>query len=153
MITNERQYRISKAQLSRLREAVKAFDFAASADRLGSEVLAKAELEALRSEEEVLSEQIREYDALKSGAVTVLKAAGLKELPSILIRARIAQGLSQRELAEILGVKEQQVQRYESEQYASASLRRLTQVADALDLNISQLAELNRQAPPQPSLD
>ena len=153
MITNERQYRISKAQLSRVREAAKAFDLSATADRVGSDVLAKAELEALRSEEEVLSEQIREYEALKSGAVTVLKAAGLEELPSILIRARIAQGLSQRELAQILGIKEQQVQRYESDGYASASLRRLTQVADALHLNISEVAELNRQAPPRPSLD
>ena len=125
MITNERQYRISRTQLSRLREAVEAFDLQETAARVGSDVLAKAELQALRSEEEVLSEQIREYEALKSGAVTVLKAATLEELPSILIRARIAQGLSQRELAQILGVKEQQVQRYESEQYASASLRRL----------------------------
>jgi HTH-type transcriptional regulator/antitoxin HigA len=145
MITNERQYRISKTQLSRLREVVEAFDLQETAARVGSDVLAKAELEALKSEVEVLSEQIREYEALKSGAVTVLKAATLEELPTILIRARIAQGLSQRRLAEMLGVKEQQVQRYESEQYASASLRRLTQVADALHLNISEVAELNRQ--------
>lgn len=151
MITNERQYRISKTQLSRLREAVEAFDLQETAARVRSDVLAKAELEALRSEEEVLSEQIREYEALKSGAVTVLKAATLEELPSILIRARIAQGLSQRELAQILGVKEQQVQRYESEQYASASLRRLAQVANALHLNISEVAELKPQAPPGPS--
>ena len=151
MITNERQYRISKAQLSRLREAVEAFNVEESAARVGADVLAKAELEALRSEEEVLSEQIREYGALKSGAVMVLKAATLEELPGILIRARIAQGLSQRELAQILGVKEQQVQRYESEEYASASLRRLAQVADALHLNISEVAELKPQVPTRPS--
>lgn len=151
MITSERQYQISKAQLSRLREAVKAFDLEETACRLKSDVLAKAELEALRSEEEVLSDQIREYEALKLGAVTVLKPASLKELPSILIRARIAQGLSQRELAQILGVRERQIQRYESEEYASASLRRLTQVADALHLNISEVAELKPQAPPRPS--
>lgn len=151
MITNERQYRISKTELSRLREAVDAFDLQDTAGRVGSDVLAKAELEALRSEEEVLSEQIREYEALRSGAVTVLKAATLEELPSILIRARIAQGLSQRELAQVLGVKEQQIQRYESEQYASASLRRLAQVADALHLNISEVAELKPPAPPRPS--
>jgi len=151
MITNERQYRISKAQLSRLRQAVEAFNLKESATRVGADVLAKAELEALRSEEEVLSEQIREYGALKSGALTVLKAATLEELPGILIRARIAQGLSQRELAQILGVKEQQVQRYESEEYASASLRRLAEVANALHLNISEVAELKPQVPTRPS--
>jgi HTH-type transcriptional regulator/antitoxin HigA len=147
MITNERQYRISKTQLSRLRQAVEAFDLNETAARVKSDVLAKAELDALKSEEEALSEQIREYEALKSGAVTVLKAATLEELPSILIRARIAQGLSQRHLAQMLGVKEQQVQRYESEEYASASLRRLSQVANALHLNISEVAEFKPQTP------
>jgi HTH-type transcriptional regulator/antitoxin HigA len=151
MITNERQYRISKAQLSRLRQAVEAFDLTEAAGQVGSDLLAKAELEALRSEYEVLSEQIREYQALKSGAVTVLKAATLEELPSILVRARIAHGLSQRELAEILGLKEQQVQRYESEEYASASLRRLAEVANALQLNVSEVAELKPQTATRPS--
>lgn len=147
MITNERQYRISKAQLLRLREAAETFQLEERSVRVGSDVLAKAELEALRSEEGVLSDQIREYEALKSGAVTVLKAASLEDLPSILIRARIALGFPQRKLAQVLGVKEQQVQRYESEGYASASLRRLAQVANALQLNISEVAEFKPQAP------
>lgn len=141
MITNERQYRISKSQLVRFRQAVESFDLDESEVSPGSRAIAKAELDALKSEEEVLAEQIREYEALRSGAVTVFKAATLEELPSILIRARIARGLSQRELARILGVKEQQIQRYESEDYASASLRRLAEVADALHLNISEVAE------------
>ncbi|MCX7012850.1 MAG: XRE family transcriptional regulator [Candidatus Sumerlaeota bacterium] len=146
MITNERQYRISKAQLSRLKEAAEAFDIDEAASRIGSKVLASAELEALRSEEEVLAEQIREYEALKSGAVTVFKAKDLDELPTILIRARIAQGLSQRQLADMLAIKEQQIQRYESDDYASASLRRLGEIANALRLNMSEVAEL-RQIP------
>ncbi len=114
MITNERQYRISKAQLSRFRQAVEAFDIEDSTARVGSHVLAKAELGALRSEEEVLAEQIREYDALRSGAVTVFKAATLEELPSIFIPAIIGRGLTQRVATRTRTVKEQQRQRYES---------------------------------------
>ena len=45
---------------------------------------------------------------------------------------RIAKGRTQRRLAEELGVAEQQVQRYESTGYASASLARLGDVAAAL---------------------
>jgi len=75
--------------------------------------------------------------------VTVLKAQSLSELPGILIKARIARGLSQRDLAETLGLKEQQIQRYESEEYATANLRRLAEVAEALRLNISEVAELS----------
>ncbi|MBT3193730.1 MAG: ImmA/IrrE family metallo-endopeptidase [Verrucomicrobia bacterium] len=147
MITNDRQYRISKAQAVKMRSAIEAFDSEQVAARVGSAILARAELDALRSEEGLLSEQLREYDALKSGAVTMLNAENLEELPSILIRARIARGLSQHQLAEVLGVKEQQIQRYESEEYASASLRRLSAVAEALELNVSEVAELRPQPP------
>lgn len=142
MITNERQYRITKAQLAKLEDAAEAFDLGEATERIGSEILAQAEREALKSEVEVLSEQLREYEALKSGAVTILKAENLEELSSILIRARIVRGFSQRQLAEMLNLKEQQIQRYESEEYASTSLRRLAEIADALDLTITEVAEI-----------
>ena len=141
MITNERQYKITKAQHAKLKKAAEEFDLNEATKRIGSKVLAKAELDALKSEVEVLSAQLQEYEALKSGAITTLKADTLQELPGILIRARIAKGLSQARLAEKLGLKEQQIQRYESEGYASASLRRLTEIADALELKISEQAE------------
>ena len=48
----------------------------------------------------------------------------------LLIRARIAQGLSQKSLAGRLGLKEQQIQRYEASEYASASLARIRSVAE-----------------------
>jgi len=74
--------------------------------------------------------------------ITSFRANSLAELPTVLIRARIAQNLSQRELGELIGLKEQQIQRYESEQYASASLARLKEIADALKLNITEIAEI-----------
>lgn len=141
MITNERQYRITKKQRKKLRNAIDSFDIKESMELTKSSVLARAELEALASEFEILSEQVRAYEALKSGAIVILKAATLNELPGILIRARIAKGLSQRQLAKVLGVKEQQIQRYESERYSSASLRKLVQVSNALEINISEVAE------------
>ena len=136
MVTNERQFRITKSQLAKLRAAAADFDIAEANKRLGSPILARAELGALESEIEALSAQLRDYEALKSGAVRVLQAENLSELPGILIRARIAQGLSQRELAQMLGLKEQQIQRYEAEGYATASFRRLSEVAAALKLSL-----------------
>ena len=141
MITNERQYRITKKQREKLKKAIDSFDIKKSIDHTESSILAKAEFEALTSEFEILSEQVREYEALKSGPVVLLKAATLDELPDILIRARIAKGLSQRQLAKILGRKEQQIQRYEAERYSSASLRKLVQISKALEINISEVAE------------
>ena len=152
MILNERQYKISKAKYSEFAEAVDSFVLEEATQRTGSPVIAKAELDALQSELDALSDQLKEYEALKSGAVTVLKADSLEELPMLLIRARISKGLSQRQLAEALGLKEQQIQRYESERYATASLRRLEEVAKALELEISEIAKVQpNQSHDEPS--
>ncbi len=141
MITNERQYRITSAQLEKLKTSIDTFDIKEATKRIKSKILAKAEIDALHSECDNLSMQIHEYETLKSGTVEILKASKLEELPTILIRARIAKGLSQRQLAEAIGLKEQQIQRYEAEEYASANLRRLADVSSALGLNISEVAE------------
>lgn len=141
MITNERQYRITNAQLVKLKTAIGNFDFKEATKRIKSKILAKAEIEALRSEYENLSMQLHEYETLKSGTIEILKASNLEELPSILIRARIVKGLSQRQLADAIGLKEQQIQRYEAEEYASANLRRLADVSNALSLSIIEIAE------------
>ena len=149
MITNERQYRITNAQLSKLTVLLKAFDLKEAVERTGSVALAKAEREAIASQILDLEEQVEEYETLKSGAVGTLEARRLEDLPGILIKARIAGGLSQRELAEKLGVKEQQVQRYEAENYASASLKTLVKVAGTLGLEVSEIAELRCTLPGQ----
>ncbi len=145
MILNELQYKISKAKYNEFAEAVDSFVMEEATKRIGSAVLAKAEIDALRSELDVLSDQLKEYEALKSGAVTILKADSLEALPILLIRARISKGLSQRQLAKSLGLKEQQIQRYESDRYATASLRRLEEVAKALELKITEIAEFHPQ--------
>ena len=151
MITNERQYRITSTQLEKLKMAINAFDIKAAIERTKSKILARAELDALRSECENLILQLQEYETLKSGSVEILKVSTLHELPTILIKARIVKGWSQRQLADALDLKEQQIQRYEAEEYASANLHRLAEVADTLGLNISEIAEF--KPPLQISLD
>jgi HTH-type transcriptional regulator/antitoxin HigA len=143
MIYNERQYKITRSALTKIEETLKTFGLKeALAEANGDKVLAQALVDSLASERDVLAEQLSEYDALKQGSIKILEAPSLEELPSILVRARIAKGFSQRQLAEILGIKEQQVQRYEAENYASASLRRLVEIANALGLDISEKAHL-----------
>ncbi len=142
MITNERQYKITKTQMAALADALRGFDMGTAVKRTGSPILATAEHEALESQVSELAEQVAEYEALQSGAVGTFRAHSLDELPSILIKARIASGLTQRQLAKALDIKEQQIQRYEADNYAAASLRRLTEVAQALSLEISEIAEL-----------
>jgi HTH-type transcriptional regulator/antitoxin HigA len=143
MITNERQYKITKRQLIKLRKAIAEFNLFDTAQRLGSDILATAELDALNSEEENLNSQLLDYENLKSGTGIKLRALSLSELPRILIQARIMQHLSQRELADLVGLKEQQIQRYESEEYSSSSLRRLLEIAEALKIKVTEIAEIS----------
>ena len=56
----------------------------------------------------------------------------LSDVGPHLIAARLARGLSQRELAERVGVHQQQIARWEKERYSCVSLSRLSRVADVL---------------------
>ena len=98
--------------------------------------LVQAEREAMESQLADLREELDEYERLKSTEVSVISVGSFEELADGLIKARIAAGLSQRGLAQRLKLKEQQIQRYEAERYASASYRRLCQTARALELRI-----------------
>jgi HTH-type transcriptional regulator / antitoxin HipB len=142
MITNERQYRITKSRLADFEGAIAGFSLQAAEKKIGSKILAKAELEALKSEREALAEEVEAYDKLRGGLVTSLEANSLNELSNILIHGRIARGLSQKQLATLLDLKEQQIQRYEAEGYASASLTKLSKVAEALQLDFHEVAQL-----------
>ena len=136
MITNERQYRITRKHAANFELAIKKFyNEAGSREGVDSWILV-AERDALKSQLESLNEELSEYDRLKSGDTSKILAHSLEQLPTGLIQARIASGLTQRALAEKLGIKEQQIQKYEAEHYSSASLRRLCQVAQALSLRI-----------------
>jgi HTH-type transcriptional regulator/antitoxin HigA len=142
VITNERQYKITKAALTKLEKALSGFDSAAARAAVGNPKLVEIQLNALQSEHAALHRQLQDYEALKSGVVSDFHTDSLEELPEMLIKARIATGMSQAQLAEKIGVKEQQIQRYESEKYSSASLRRILEVADALGLDVSKHARL-----------
>lgn len=79
-----------------------------------------------------LSEDIAFYENLKSGQFTPIDLEPFKRIPALLIKHRIKKGLTQMDLAGVLGLFEQQIQRYESTDYAGASLRRIITVVDAL---------------------
>jgi DNA-binding Xre family transcriptional regulator len=137
MITNERQYRIAKAEAQKFDRAI----VAARGEKPSPGVhprVHEAMIESLESELAILREQLDHYEALKAGKVRQRKVNSLRELPVLLIEGRIAAGLTQRQLADRLGLPEQQIQRYESTLYSGVGLDRLQEVADALGLEIEE---------------
>ena len=136
MITNDVQYRTAKAQVDRL-QRLRAELAQRPVEPNDGELRRKLETHAVESQVSELRAELEEYDALRSGEAAVGHLNTLDDLPRLLVRARIAAGMSQKALAERMGLKEQQIQRYESSDYSSASLSRLREVASALAFQVA----------------
>lgn len=132
MIKNERQYRITKAQAKRFSRALHTARERREAPGGPHPLIAKAQADALASQLADLEGEIEEYESLKVGVFPWHELAFVADVPAILIKARIAQGMSQKQLAERVGLKQQQIQRYEATDYSTANLARLRAVAEAL---------------------
>ena len=64
----------------------------------------------------------------------------------MLVKARIARGWTQRQLAEALGMADQQIQRYEANDYRSTSLARERWRCRTVGVTVAQHAELKPSA-------
>jgi hypothetical protein len=151
MIKNERQLAVTKTKIEVLRQALA--DLPSQREDL-ADPLKAAQKDALESQLVDLREEVRDYEALLSGSTRILRKRPLAELSQALIEARVASGLTQKQLAERLEMKEQQIQRYEATDYISASHGRILDVVDALDgfIFICQLEQSRAGAsnlPPQ----
>ena len=142
MITNEVQYRATKAHLERFEQA--STNLAAKPGKRTK--LEQLELDAVNAQADDLRAEIVEYERLRSGEQVSFAAGSLAELATVLVKARIARVWTQRQLAEALGMAEQQIQRYEANDYRSTSLARLCDIADALGVRVEPRGELRPSA-------
>jgi transcriptional regulator with XRE-family HTH domain len=140
MITNERQHRISKAEIGRFEKAIAHAEGEEPAEDVHPR-LQEAMIDGLRSQLDELRSEVSEYEALRAGKIKRRVLNSLLDLPAALIEGRIARQLTQRDLGRRLGVPEQQIQRYEKTRYAGASLERLQEVADAVGLTLKETVE------------
>lgn len=137
MITNERQYAITRAELRRFEEATDAQRHQAPAEGVDPRI-GEAMVGALASQAETLREEIQKYEELRDGRVTQRELGSLRDLPAALIEARIVAGLTQKQLGDRLDLKEQQIQRWEANSYSGVGVERLQQVADALGMQVRE---------------
>ena len=105
MIKNERQYRITRAQAARLKKSLEAARKRVNGDSGLHPLIAKAQEDAMSSQLVDLEEELRDYETLKAGGFELDALKSVGEIPGMLIKARIAKGLSQKELAERLGAE------------------------------------------------
>lgn len=137
MIKNEKEYRSTRKALVGYETSLAQFDvlklIASGVDPL----IAQAQKASYERQASELRGQLVAYEARRQGSDEPIKVEGLAELGKALVEARIASGLTQRELANVAGVQEQQVQKYEKELYESASLRRVAQMGQAIGLRFA----------------
>lgn len=84
-----------------------------------------------------LEREIDEYETLKKGEFTLPQNISFVELLKCIAKVRISKGLSQQDLANLLGVTKQQINRYEEYDYQNVSLAKINEILDVLGLTIS----------------
>ena len=132
MIKNERQYKFTKTQVERFERTLAELSSRNPEDTGLHPLVAKAQEDAVSGQIVDLKEELQVYESMRAGTFSLERLEVVSELSNMLIGARIAQGISQKELAERIGLKEQQIQRYEATDYASASLARIREVVSGL---------------------
>ena len=120
MIRNEREY---KQALSRLEN-----------DRKVLEAQRRALAESGLSEEEV-----EWYERVRRREFAVFH--DVRDIGRTLIALRIANGMSQRELAERLGVSEAQISRDERDEYHSITVERVQRILDVMGESLRMQVE------------
>ena len=142
MITNERQYAITKAKAEQFRQAL------ARSGRQGAKPPHPRALKAMRdgieSQLQDLQDELAEYEKLQGGAVTSIVADSILDLAVALVKARIVRNWTQKELAERLRLPEQQIQRYEATLYKGVAIERLQEVADALNVRVQEVITIEK---------
>lgn len=134
MIKNEKQYKITKSKLKDLERSLKV----CREGTFPTKTIHNAMADSLKSLMGDLEKEIREYENLKNNKVPTLKIKSLADLPNVLVRSRISQGLTQKQLAEKLEMPAQQIQRYESEDYRRVSFGTLLDISRTLNIDLDK---------------
>ena len=124
MIKNKKQLTQSKVQLTKLKELADKY-------RDAINIVDKAQFGSLECQIEDLENEISEYEAIKENGINGL-SFDLSNLEKSIMSLRLASGITQKELAEKIGVAEQHIQRYEIQDYMKASFERIIELIGAL---------------------
>lgn len=133
--------------------AARRAEFAASLERLerrietgeGDPTANKLGAADLRSYIAEFDRDLAEFDALATA--NEIAVASIAGIGGALIQARIASGLTQAALAERVGLKTAAINRYEANDYQSANLTRLHEIAEALDFDLHATLQRQPQTP------
>lgn len=141
MIKNEKQYGVTKNNLKKFQDAIKVISENSNSK---NPLLLKLQIDSIQSQIDVFEEEIKVYEGLKKGIITNV-SRGFEDLSCGIIESRIAKGYNQKEFARLLNTSEQQIQKYESENYSNISLKRLQEIVVVLDVDVDTTFSFNKK--------
>jgi DNA-binding XRE family transcriptional regulator len=144
MIRNESEYQDAvqrlKAEAARLKEQqAKLQQMGLTRDEI------KRAMGPVRSFHEQLKEEVASYERLLRGEFDEVR--NFEGFGRLLIALRIAQGMTQRDLAERLGVHESQVSRDERNEYHGITIERAGRVLEALEVELETTVKVVGRSP------
>lgn len=129
MITNKSRYARAKRHLRELNVECRLLERSVM---MNPRNLPQAErLEQVRKQISSLELEVAEYRELTEGQRQV-DLSLIQKIPDLLVMARVRAGLSQEELSGFLGMKRQQISRFEKDRFQSASLKSVRRIAEVL---------------------
>ena len=128
MIRTERQYQESKKKLSSLKVSIGKPFKAGLPEKIAK--AARGQSSELMNE---LESEIKEFEQLTHGKLKDIPLNSIEDFKKAPIRYRLSHGMTIEEFARHIQVNVRQVMRYETDEYASISLERLSEILKHLD--------------------
>ena len=138
MIQTESEYQDSLKKLAQSEELLCQQEASLKAEGLRAAQIKRA-LDPTRVFLDQIKDEVESYQRLKQGKFDELE--NLHGIGQMLIGIRIALGLSQRELAEKLGVHESQVSRDERNEYFGITVERASRIFEVLGVVVTTRVE------------
>lgn len=133
MIRNESEYKQAVENLRNEEKRLKEHVARLETEGLKANEI-KRVLDPFKSFHLQLMEEVESYERLKRGDLGEIK--NLSGVGGLLVAARIARGITQRELAERLGVSESVVSRDERNEYHGITIERASKILMALGIQM-----------------
>jgi DNA-binding XRE family transcriptional regulator len=145
MIKDKRQYEYSKDCAKKFAYSIELIEKDEDWKQRDTESW-QLDIDVKSSHLKALQEEIDEYERLIScNNIQPIKVSfeSLHELLDTLIKARIAAKISQKQLAEILGIDEQRIKQCEDKNYRCATVSEIIQVSAALGIEMNGIIKVD----------
>lgn len=151
MIKNEHQYQVTKSWVEKFQQAI--INLVQNKEKKQTNPDGwKLTLDSYFAQIKNLLDEISEYESLVNhnhdeSLILSNSNASLSEIGEILIKVRIAKKITEKELAILTKLTEENIKEYEQKDYQNASFDTVTEVAEALGVKLQHYVVVAQTSP------